>query len=171
MNRALGKMVRDGKLGKVRSIVTTNTQDQGDPTQWRLNRKLAGGGSLPDVGIYCLNASRFLSGEEPTEVFGTVWQPKNDPRFGEVEATCAFTLRFPSGLIAQCNSGYAGHRSQIFRMEGADAWAELNPSFAYTGNKLHIKRLVEGHDTMLEPTIEEKDQFALEMDHMAQCVR
>jgi predicted dehydrogenase len=170
MNRELQRMIRSGTMGAPRSIVATNTQDQGDPTQWRLNRKLSGGGCLPDVGIYCLNAARFLSGEEPTEVMGATWQPSGDPRFKEVEATCTFTLRFPSGLLATLNSGYAGHRSQFLRVECADAWAELNPAFGYTGLKLRSRRLVDKHDVTMEPSIEEQDQFALEMDHMAQCV-
>jgi predicted dehydrogenase len=170
MNRALGKMLREGKLGPLRTIIATNTQDQGDPTQWRQNRKLAGGGSLPDVGIYCFNAARFLSNEEPTEVFAATWQPTDDPRFKEVEATCTFTLRFPSGLLATCSSGYSGHRSQLLRAECADGWAELNPAFGYTGLKLRSSRLMDGLETVLEPKIEEQDQFALEMDHMALCV-
>jgi len=163
-------MIREGKLGSLRTIIASNTQDQGDPTQWRQNRKLGGGGCLPDVGIYCLNAARFLSGEEPTEVFGATWQPTDDPRFKEVEASCTFTLRFPSGLLATCSSGYAGHRSQFLRLECADGWAELNPAFGYTGLKLRSSRLVDGHETIMEPKIEEQDQFALEMDHMALCV-
>lgn len=169
-NRAIVKMVREGKLGTLRSYVASNTQNQGDPTQWRLNRKLAGGGCLPDVGVYCLNAARFLTGEEPSEVFGYTVQPTNDPRFREVEATCSFSLRFPSGLVAACNSGYAGHHSQMLRLEGADAWAELAPAFGYHGIKLRASRLMDGHETQLEPTIPDKDQFALEMDHMAECV-
>jgi len=170
MNRALGKLVRDGKLGTLRSFIASNTQNQGDPTQWRLHRALAGGGCLPDVGIYCLNAARFLSNEEPVEVSGVIFQPTDDPRFREVEATCSFTLRFASGLIASCNSGYAGHHSQMLRLEGSDAWAELNPAFGYTGLKLRQSRLEDGHETVMEPAIEAKDQFALEMDHMAECV-
>ena len=51
MNREIAKMVREGKLGTLRSFVATNTQNEGDPSQWRLKRKLAGGGCLPDVGI------------------------------------------------------------------------------------------------------------------------
>ena len=169
MNRELLRMVRDGKLGTLRSILATNTQNQGDPTQWRQNRALAGGGCLPDVGIYCLNAARFLSGEEPTEVMGATFQPRDDPRFREVEATCSFTLRFPSGLLAICNSGYAGHRSQFLRLEGSEAWAELNPAFGYTGLRLRTSRLVDEHETTGEINIEAKDQFAVEMDHMALC--
>ena len=169
-NRAIVKMRKEGKLGTLRSFIATNTQNEGDPTQWRLNRKLAGGGCLPDVGIYCLNAARFLTGEEPSEVFGYTVQPPNDPRFKEVEATCNFTLRFPSGLLAACSTGYAGHHSQFLRLEGSDSWAELAPAFGYHGLKLKSSRLMDGHETTLEPTIPDKDQFALEMDHMAECV-
>ncbi len=170
MNREIVKMRQSGKLGQLRSFIATNSQDQGDPTQWRQKRALAGGGCLPDVGVYCLNAARFWSGEEPVEVFGQIFQPTGDPRFTEVEATCNFTLRFPSGLLASCNSGYAAHSSQWARLEGSEARAELDPAFAYHGLKLRSAKLMDGHNTIIEPNIEEKDQFALEMDHMAECV-
>ena len=169
-NRALLKMVRDGKLGTLRSIIASNTQNESDPQQWRLRRAMAGGGCLPDVGIYCLNAARFLSGEEPSEVTAHTFQPKDDPRFTEVEATASFTLRFPSGLLASCSTGYAGHHSQFLRLEGSEAWAELNPAFGYSGLKLRHSRLVEGHEQTCEAAIEAKDQFAEEMDHMAECI-
>lgn len=169
-NRAIVKLVKEGKLGTLRSYIATNTQNEGDPSQWRLNRKLAGGGCLPDVGLYCLNAARFLTSEEPSEVFGYTVQPSGDPRFKEVEATCNFTLRFPSGFLAACSTGYAGHKSQMLRLEGSDAWAELSPAFAYHGNKLRLSRFLDGHETQMEPNLGDKDQFALEMDHMAECV-
>jgi predicted dehydrogenase len=170
MNREIAKMIRSGKLGQVRSYLATLTQNQEDPGQWRLHKGLAGGGCLPDVGIYCLNASRFWSGEEPVEVFGQTVQPAGDPRFTEVEASCNFTLRFPSGLIASCNSGYAAHRSSFARMEGSEGWAQLSPSFGYSGLKLQYNKLFDGHGTDFQPSISEKDQFALEMDHMALCI-
>ena len=87
-----------------------------------------GGGALPDVGLYCLNAARFLSGEEPVEVMGNTWSTPGDARFREVEESCQFVLRFPSGFIASCSTGYASHKSQMFRLNGSDAWAEMNPS-------------------------------------------
>ena len=170
MNREIVKMRKSGKLGTPRAFIATNSQNQGDPNQWRQKRALAGGGCLPDVGLYCLNAARFWSDEEPVEVFGQIFQPKDDPRFTEVEASCNFTLRFPSGLLASCNTGYAAHRSQWARLEGSDSWAELAPAFAYNGLKLRSNRLMDQHEVVMEPTIESKDQFAAEMDHMAECV-
>ena len=171
MNRAIVKLVHDGKLGALRSIIATNAQNQGDPLQWRQKIALSGGGCLPDVGIYCLNAARFLSGEEPSEVRGTLHQPEDDPRFREVEESCSFIAKFPSGLIAACSSGYGAHKSQWMRLEGDRGWAELNPAFGYTGLKLRTSTVQDGHDVVSEPSIEAVDQFATEMDHMAFCVR
>ncbi len=171
MNREIVKLRKAGKLGALKSYIATNGQDQGDPNQWRQKLKLSGGGCLPDVGIYCLNAARFLSGEEPTEVWGTVYQPKDDPRFTEVEETCTFGMRFPSGLVAVSSSGYGSHRSQMLRLEGERAWAELSPAFAYSGLKLRTSTTVDGQNVVTEPQVESKDQFATEMDHMALCVQ
>jgi len=170
INRTLEKAVREGKIGTLRSIVASNSQDQGDPTQWRLNKKLAGGGAMPDVGIYCLNAARFLSGMEPVEVFATIVQPKDDPRFREVEARCEVIARFPNDVTATFTTAYDTHRSTFLRLEGSDGFAEMDPAFGYHGAKLRFVKLMDGKDTEMAPSIEEEDQFALEMDHMASCV-
>ena len=171
MNREIVKMVRSGALGKVKSFVASNSQNQGDPTQWRLKRAQAGGGCLPDVGIYCLNAARFLTGEEPSEVFGTVYQPTDDPRFTEVEETCTFTMKFPGGFIASCSSGYGVHKTQFLRLEGEKAWVEMNPAFGYSGLKLRYETVVGERNVVSEPSIEAADQFAAEMDHMSLCIQ
>jgi predicted dehydrogenase len=168
---ALIRLIRAGKLGKLRQYIATNSQNQGDPSQWRLKHALAGGGCMPDVGIYCLNAARFLSSEEPYEIQATVSQPKDDPRFYEVEASCQVIAKFPSGFTASFNSGYDAHKSQFLRLEGSEGFAELNPAFAYRGIKLRYSKLVDAEEIMHEPAIEEKDQFAQEMDHIAFCVQ
>ncbi len=172
-DKALVKMIRSGKLGKLKQFISTNSQNQGDPTQWRLKRALAGGGCMPDVGVYCLNAARFLSDEEPTEVHATLDQPKDDPRFTEVEASCQVIARFPSGFTAVFNSAYNAHKSQFLRVEGTKAYAELNPAFGYHGIKMKYSSFdpEAKADVAHEPSLEEKDQFAEEMDHFALCVQ
>jgi predicted dehydrogenase len=79
-NRSLINLVRSQELGKVKIINADNSQNIGDPNQWRLKKAMAGGGPLPDVGIYCLSAYRYLTGEEPIEVFGTNYTTPGDPR-------------------------------------------------------------------------------------------
>ncbi|MBV0881436.1 Gfo/Idh/MocA family oxidoreductase [Noviherbaspirillum sp. L7-7A] len=169
--RALLKMARDKKLGDLREFISANSQNMGDPAQWRLKKALAGGGPLPDVGIYCINAARFLSGEEPVEVQGGIVNNQADPRFREVEESVQFTLRFPSGFTATCSSGYNSHKSQFLRLQGTLGWAELDPGYAYEGNRLRYGLLENGREVIHEPSIAASDQFMLEIDHMSQCVR
>jgi predicted dehydrogenase len=168
---ALLKMIQDKKLGPLKEFISVNSQHMADPQHWRLKRALAGGGALPDVGLYCINAARFLSGEEPVEVSGNVYSTPGDPRFKEVEESCQFMLRFPSGFVATCSTGYASHKSQMFRLNGGSAWAELNPAYAYQGIRLKVSRQVEGSEQVSEVQVEQKNQFAAELDHFARCIQ
>ena len=65
-NREVVRLVRSAKYGKVKLIEATNTQTMSLPEQWRLKQALAGGGALPDIGIYCLNGVRTLLGDRFT---------------------------------------------------------------------------------------------------------
>ena len=169
--RALHSMLQQRRLGVLREFVSTNSQAMGDPSHWRLKRSLARGGPLPDIGIYCINSLRFLTGEEPGEVWGDTWAPPGDARFTEVEASVRFVLRFPSGLHATCHAAYDSHKSQFFRLMGSEAWAELDPAFAYRGSTLRIARVVDGKDVTEIPSVGAADQFTSELDHMAERVR
>ncbi|MGF6768698.1 putative dehydrogenase [Paraburkholderia sp. GAS199] len=170
MDRMIAKWVRENQLGKLHEFIAGNSQNAGDPKQWRLERALAGGGPMPDVGIYCLNAARFLSGEEPFEVTAMTVQPKDDPRFTEVEQSVQFVLRFPSGFTATCMSSYASHESRFFRLQGAHGWAEMNPAFGYNGLQLRRGELFDGKNAITQITIDPVNQFAREIDHMSLCV-
>ena len=165
------RMARGGKLGDVVLMDMINNQNQGDPAQWRQKRSLAGGGSLPDVGLYCLNTVRAILGEEPSEVSAMIWSPPGDPRFAEVEDNVSFTLRFPSGVIANCLTSYGTHRLQRLKLMGTSAWLEMENAFAYEGQRLRVAQLVDGKEENAERTIPSKNQFALELDHFAQCIR
>lgn len=171
LDRALLKMAQERKLGELKEFISANSQNMVDPRQWRLKKALAGGGPLPDVGIYCINAARFLSREEPVEVLGSVRNNPSDPRFREVEESVQFTLRFPSGFTATCSSGYNSHKSQFLRLQGTLGWAELDPGYAYEGNRLRYGLLEGGREVVHEPSISPSDQFMLEIDHMSQCVK
>lgn len=165
------KLARNGKLGNVMLMDMINNQNQGDPAQWRQKLKLAGGGSLPDVGLYCLNTARAILGEEPYEVSAAIWSPAGDPRFAEVEDNVSFTLRFPSGVIANCLTSYGTHRLQRLKLMGTSAWLEMENAFAYEGQRLRVAELVNGTEQNAEWTIPAHNQFALELDHFAGCVR
>ena len=165
-NREMIRMTREKEFGDPKLIQADHGFKIGDPTQWRLNRAMAGGGSLMDIGIYSLNAARFISGEEPTEINAMMYTTPNDPRFREVEENINFQLRFPSGLMANCSSSYGYQTQSRVRVVATNGWYELEPSQNYTGLRMRVFR-----DCVLqEPSFPQRDHFALEMDHMSDCV-
>lgn len=158
-----------GNLGKLKAIVADHGRnlDPKDPAdKWRMNKKLAGGGSLYDIGIYSLQAARYITGEEPVEVSGMMYSTPNDPRFREVEENVNFMLRFPSGVLANCTSSYGYSSVKRFQVFGSDSTLELDPATDYYQHRLYIER----GQVREEQNIEEQNQFALEIDRLSECV-
>jgi glucose-fructose oxidoreductase len=165
-NQALIAYARDAKeAGPTRVILADAGFNIGDPSQWRLRRAMAGGGSLMDIGIYALNAARYLSGEEPVAVSAMMHSPPDDPRFVEVEENITFQLRFPSGILANCTSSYGAGLNR-FRVAKPRGSAELEPALSYNGLRFRVFR----GSTIEERALPQRDHFALEMDHLAGCV-
>jgi predicted dehydrogenase len=165
-NQEAIRMCRSGELGPLQVILADAGFNSGNPDQWRLKKALAGGGSLMDIGIYALNASRYLSGEEPTELNAMVYSTPNDPRFKEVEQNVIFQLRFPSGAIANCTSSYGYYPTSHYRVIGTKGWLQMDPATWYTG----LRMKVGDKDGITEKELPIRDHFAMEMDHMSQCV-
>jgi len=165
-NKEAIRIARSHELGPTQMILADAGFSMGDPKQWRLNRQLAGGGSLMDIGIYALNASRYLSGEEPTEVNAMVHTTPNDPRFKEVEEHITFQLRFASGILANCSSSYGYFHQSHFRVMGTEARLEMDPATWYSGLRLWIER----GNTIDQRDLPVVDHFTTEMDHMSDCV-
>ena len=165
-NQEAIRIARSGELGPTQVILADTGWNATNPDQWRLKRDLAGGGSLMDIGIYALNASRYLSGEEPTEINAMMYTAPGDPRFKEVEETVNFQLRFPSGTIANCTSSYGYYATSHYRVIGTQGWLDMDPATWYSG----LRMKVGNRSGILEKELPIRDHFALEMDHMSHCV-
>lgn len=166
-NREAMRLARSGELGAARIVTADHGFNIGDPTQWRLNRTLAGGGSLMDIGIYSLQAARYLTGEEPVAVSAVESTDRSDVRFREVEDTINFQLTFPSGVVANCVSTYGSHHNR-YRFVGASGWLDAEPATSYEGNRLRLHR---EWRTVDHPAPElELNQFSGQLDHLSQCV-
>jgi predicted dehydrogenase len=165
-NQEAIRIARSGELGPTQVILADAGFASGNPDQWRLKKAMAGGGSMMDIGIYALNASRYLSGEEPTEVSAMIYTTPNDPRFKEVEENVNFQLRFPSGALANCTSSYGYYPTSRYRVIGTKGFLQMDPATWYSGLRMQVG----GRDGITEKELPVRDHFALEMDHMSQCV-
>jgi len=125
------RMRNAGEFGKIKFFQGQCGFTIGDPTQWRLNKQLAGGGSLMDIGIYAINGSRYMTGEDP--IWVTAQETKTDHvKFKEgVDETIQFQFGFPSGAVASCLSTYAMNNLDRFFLDGEEGFAEMQPSTGY----------------------------------------
>lgn len=165
-NQEAIRICRSGEIGSIQAVLTNAGWRVTNPDQWRLKKDLAGGGSLMDIGIYALNGARYLTGEEPTEINAMSYTTPNDPRFKEVEENIYFQMRFPSGALANCTSSYGYFHTSCFRVIGTKGWLEMDPATWYNGLRLKVGN----DDGVTEKELPTRDHFALEMDHMSQCV-
>jgi predicted dehydrogenase len=154
---------RSGELGKIKSLSSDHGFNMA-PGTWRTERALAGGGSMMDIGIYSLQALRYLSGQEPVEVTAKITNPPNDPRFKDVEDTVDFTLRFPSGLEGKGTSGYSWEpgKSQ-YEVVFEKGTLRAQPATAYRNNRLTL----DGQPVQVEAN----DQFIAQVEHFSDCIR
>jgi predicted dehydrogenase len=171
LNRQVQKAVRAKTYGPTKLIQMVNTQNQAHDQQWRHKKALAGGGALPDIGLYCLNTTRYLLGEEPIEVSAQLYSTPGDDRFKEVEENVTFTLRFASGVLAQCTTGYGSFNSKAYTVHAETGSIKMDPAFPYQGLHLEYTHAPNGKQVKETPSNPNKDHFALEMDHFAECVR
>jgi predicted dehydrogenase len=166
---ALKKLILSGKLGHLRHIFSTYTEivDPIKARNWQLNQKLAGGGSLMDIGIYCVNTMRWLAGSDPIDASAHSWT--DDPkRFGEVEDSISFRLTHPEGLVCQGTSSYSAQAASFVQVHGDKGWAALNPAFAFEEERRLFGKI---QGRYFERTFKVIDEFALELDVFAQCVQ
>ena len=168
------EIVRSGRIGPLQAMEAANGFSI-KFGEWRYTKALGGGGSLFDVGIYCLNAFRMFAGQEPSGFQGEVATIDHDERFKEVEENVSWLLRFPSGALATGASTYGGDMAGFYRLHGAYGWLQVG-TYTYQGQHLQGRYAEEPHRDAkridIDETSQEKDpmHFVREADHFSQCI-
>lgn len=158
------ELARSGGLGELRFFSSVFGQQvrEGDIR----TRRDVGGGALFDMGVYCINAARYLFRDEPVEVFG--WQTDGkDPRFEGVDASTAALLRFPGDRLAQLSCSQSSADIDSYRLVGSQGDLRVEPAFTYHEELVH--HLTLGGETK-EQRFPKVDQFAPELLHFAKCI-
>lgn len=165
---ALKHLIQSKALGRLDAIHTAFSEvyRPGISQPWLVDRELAGGGPLMDLGIYCINTGRWLAGEDPREVTSQSWRHKK-ATFREIEEGIAFQMRFPSGLLLQGTSTYSAELSSFIYVQGDKGWAMLTPAFTFHEPR-HL--IVSAKGRITTRTFKAMDEFALEIDAFADAV-
>ena len=117
-------------FGPIKFIESSDAFRINDPNQWRMKKDMAGGGALMDVGIYAVQGTRYVTGEEPVSVTAQ-FSPKTEPqKFKDVEETMFWQFQFPSGAVSNSSTSYTAGVERLY-VSCQDGWFELSPAFGY----------------------------------------
>jgi predicted dehydrogenase len=158
------EVARSGDLGDLRyfsSLFGIRVDDD----NIRLKKDL-GGGTLFDIGIYCINAARYLFRDEPVEVTGLT--AKNaEKRFSEVEEMCGAILRFPQERLAIFTCSFGSAKIGYYSLVGTKGHLRLENAYEYR-DEAKCVLTIEGERT--EKVFAPGDQFASELIYFSDCI-
>lgn len=158
------EIVQSGKIGEPRIFNSVFTQ-QVVESDIRLQKNL-GGGTLYDIGIYCINAARYLFRSEPVEVFAA--SAKNgEKRFREVDEMTSAVLRFPGDRLASFTCSFGAESVRSYQIVGTKGDLRVDPAYEYAEALEH--HLTVGGKTQTQK-FARRDQFAPELLHFSDCI-
>ena len=167
--QAMELMAR-GAAGQLRLLRTEQSYRMRPTTpseNWRVNRALAGGGPLEDLGIYGVQAALYLTREMPESISATTFRPTGDPRFSEIFASVSSQWRFPSGAMAQLATSYDSSGVNFVHARGTTGALIMDPATNYSGQKMTLEGGERREFKSGDPTV----QFARQLDHFADAIR
>lgn len=162
------RLASKGKLGDLRIFTSVFSQQVAEGNVRITEPESRGGGSLYDMGVYCINAARYLFRDEPIEVMAL---PKSngDPRFHVVPEMYAVTLRFPFDRIASFVCSFGAQAASEYTLIGTAGWIRLSPAYDY--QKPLSYELVDGADEPRRKTFRKRDQFGAELEYFSECIQ
>lgn len=162
-------LVRSGKLGRIDTIHTSFSELHvpGKSLDWLLDRQLAGGGPLMDLGVYCVNTTRWLLEQDPVEANAFTWK-RDASRFRDVEEGLTFRLQFPGGCVVQGSSSYGAVLSSFLFIQGSKGWTCLAPAFPFDEER-NLSGKIGGKGFVR--TFKIVDEFAPELDAFSLAIR
>lgn len=129
-------------------------------------KKALGGGSLYDIGVYCINAARYLFRAEPTEVMA-ISVNGGAAKLREIDESTGAVLRFDRGRVAAFVTSFNGADVAAYRIVGTKGDLHVDPAYEYAKG-LGYTRTVNGKATTKRIGV--RDQFAPQLLHFSDCI-
>jgi predicted dehydrogenase len=158
------EIVNSGEIGEPRMFTSTFSQ-QVRPGNSRLKRDVTGG-PLHDMGIYCINAARYLFKAEPVEAFA--WNVRSkDERFVEVPETTSGMLGFPEDRVAFFTASFGAAERSVYEVVGTKGSLKLDPAYEMAEP---LKMELTVGDRTTKTIFKKHDQFAAELVYFSDCI-
>jgi glucose-fructose oxidoreductase len=159
--------IKAGRIGEPRYFQSTFSFVL-DPDNVRTLPTELGGGPLYDIGVYCINAARYLFGAEPTEVVALVGHRPDKPGLAQIEEQASAILRFPDERLASFVVGFGAHDVSRLAVVGSAGTLTLEPAYTHAAPIVMTSRTTRGERRRTFP---KTDQVAAELAYFADCVR
>lgn len=159
-------IAQSGKLGKLRFFNAVFSTPVKDPNNIRLRHDTAGG-PLYDLGIYCINAARYLFRDEPLEVFAVPMRGK-EARWDEVPEMVSAILKFPDDRMATFTASFGGSDCSEFTLVGTTGVESVQNAFDYA-MPMDLYVMKDGKEKQ-HKHYPMRDQFAPELLHFSECI-
>jgi predicted dehydrogenase len=157
-------LIKSGRIGEPRIFKSVFSQ-QTRVGNSRL-RKGVGGGAVYDLGVYCINAARYLFRSEPYEVFA--WHSSSsDRRFKEVPEMTSALLRFPGERLASFTCSFGASDRSVYEVVGTKGALRMDPAYDMKGD-LEMQMMVGGR--IVSKMFPRRDQFAPELIYFSDCI-
>ncbi len=163
-NLQAAQIVQSGKIGEPQifnSLFSFQVQEENIRT-----KKETGGGTLYDIGVYCINAARYLFRDEPTEVFATSIR-NLDKRSREVDAITTAILKFPKNRVASFTTSFALADIATYTVLGTKGSLSVDMAYEYSG-EMEMELTVDGKSK--KRTTAKRDQFGAELVYFSNCI-
>ena len=158
-------VVNSGRIGEPR-IFTSVFSQQVKPGNSRLQKDV-GGGAIYDMGVYCINAARYLFRAEPTEVFAWNSTLAGDKRFTEVPEMTTAVMKFPKDRIASFTTGFGATDRSVYEVIGTKGILKMDPAYDIV-EILKSEIVVDGQ--IRKRVFKKRDQFAPELIYFSDCI-
>ncbi|MBD2197426.1 MULTISPECIES: Gfo/Idh/MocA family protein [Calothrix] len=159
------EIAQSGKIGDLRIFNSVFSQNVAEGNV-RLEAISNGGGTVYDMGIYCINAARYLFRDEPYEVFA-ISASQDDQRFDDSDEMTSAILRFPGERVANFTSSFGAASASSLQLLGTKGNLQMDSPYSYMGE---LKHKITVNDEIEEKSYPAGNQFAAEIIYFSDCI-
>jgi len=161
------QIANSGRLGQLRAFSSDFGQVVVEDNIRLTEPVERGGGPVYDMGVYCINAARYLFRDEPREILAST-ASSDDPKFKEAGEMASVVMRFPNERLASFTCSFGSADVSRYTLIGTEGTLTAEPAYDYS---MALKHRVTVGEQTTSRTFSKRDQFAAELTYFSDCIR